>query len=141
MPNDPLGDEIDNQIIQRMTKDEQQQTEALAARLRERLAVWSRRFTVLTGDRPFEYRINYQGPSWHLSLNVSLPAGAGTYYLEISNYLVPKIISDFESKLWEKFKDVFEGHQRSNRKLFHDMLWRASGQHYNTGVSDVFKAH
>jgi len=132
-----MNNEFDKRIIQQMIADEQQRTEALAARFRERLAVWTKRIKVFSGDMPFEYRFIFQGPSWHLQLSMALPPDSDTVPY-IVNYVTSTIITDFEAKLWEKFKDVFEGRERSNRKLFHDMLWRPSEQHYNTGAMNVF---
>ncbi|CAB5237974.1 hypothetical protein UFOVP142_53 [uncultured Caudovirales phage] len=132
MPNNPLDDYIDSQIIQRMTADEQHRTEVLAARIRQRLESWSERITVMSGDRPLEYRITYRGPLGHMWLNMALPPDSDIVAY-IVNYVAETVIGDFEAKLWEKFKDVFEGHERINRRLFHDMLWKAIEQDTNSG--------
>lgn len=140
MQNNPLDDHIDDKIIQQMNNEEKQKSDELATDLRRCLNEWSARFTVQTTEQLFHFRISYQSPRFHLHMHMAMPfyfSGYNNSPVAAAKY----IVDEFEAKIWEQCKDIFEGRARSNRQLFRDMLWRASEQHYNTGGGNAFKTH
>ncbi len=132
-----LNEEIDRQIVRDMAKKDE--SEDFAARLRKCLGEWSDRFTVLSLEKPFEYKIAYRGPSIMLETRTVEMRVSVLPYVDCGDKhaadTARSLVKEFESKLWVQHKGLFEGNTHMCRRLFHDMLWRTTTWHTNSASS------